>query len=83
MNDSGLRCKKEFVNHKILDCIGDFYLSGFPLLGSIHATQPGHELNNRLLEKIFQNKDNYEIIELNPYHIPTSHQENMLTNNVA
>ena len=83
LNDSGLRCSKEFVKHKILDCIGDFYMSGLPLLGSIYATQPGHELNNRLLEKIFQNKDNYEIIELNPYHIPTSHQENILNNNVA
>ena len=83
LNDSGLRCSKEFVKHKILDCIGDFYMSGLPILGSIYATQPGHELNNRLLEKIFQNKDNYEIIELNPYHIPTSHQENILNNNVA
>ena len=83
LNDSGLRCSKEFVKHKILDCIGDFYMSGLPILGSIYATQPGHELNNRLLKKIFQNKDNYEIIELNPYHIPTSHQENILNNNVA
>ena len=77
LNDNGLRCNKEFVKHKILDCVGDFYMSGLPLLGSIQATQPGHELNNRLLEKIFQNKDNYEIIELNSYYMPIPHQQNI------
>ena len=28
LNDSGLRNKLEFVNHKILDCMGDLFLSG-------------------------------------------------------
>ena len=84
LNDTGLRCNKEFVKHKILDCIGDFYMSGLPLLGSIYATQPGHELNNKLLKKIFQNKDNYEIVEFNSYYMPIPHQENILNNiNVA
>ena len=59
-------------------------MSGLPLLGSVHATQPGHELNNRLIQKIFQNKNNYEIKELNTYNIAISHQENILNNiNVA
>ena len=35
LNDTGLRCNKEFVKHKLLDCIGDFYMSGLPILGSI------------------------------------------------
>ena len=84
LNDTGLRCNKEFVKHKILDCIGDFYMSGLPLLGSIYATQPGHELNNKLLKKIFQNKDNYEIVEFKSYYMPIPHQENILNNiNVA
>ena len=84
LNDTGLRCNKEFVKHKLLDCVGDFYMSGLPILGSIHAIQPGHELNNRLIQKIFENKNNYEIIELNPYNLPISHQENNLNNiNVA
>ena len=84
LNDTGLRCDKEFVKHKILDCIGDFYMSGLPLLGSVYATQPGHELNNKLLKKIFQNKDNYEIIDFISYHMPVSHQRNILNNiNVA
>ncbi len=84
LNETGLRCNKEFVKHKILDCIGDFYMSGLPLLGSIHAVQPGHELNNKLIQKIFKNKNNYEIIEPNSYHMPITHQDNMLNNvNVA
>jgi len=84
LNNTGLRCNKEFVKHKILDCIGDFYMTGLPLLGSVCATQPGHELNNRLIKKIFQNKDNFEIIELNSYNIPVSYQEDVMNNiNVA
>ena len=84
LNDTGLRCNKEFVKHKILDCVGDFYMSGLPLLGSVHATQPGHELNNRLIKKIFQNKNNYEIQELYSYDMPITNQENTLNNiNVA
>ena len=84
LNATGLRCHKEFVKHKILDCVGDLYMSGLPILGSVHSTQPGHELNNRLIKKIFQNKDNYEILELEPYHVSVSNQQNVLNNiNVA
>ena len=84
LNDTGLRCNNEFVKHKILDCMGDFYMSGLPLLGSVYATQPGHELNNKLIKKIFQSRDNYEIIELNTYNMPLSHHKNILNNvNVA
>ena len=84
LNKTGLRCNREFVKHKILDCIGDFYMAGLPLLGSVHAAQPGHELNNKLLKKIFQNKENYKIVELTPYHISIPTQGNILNNvNVA
>ena len=65
LNSDGLRFKDEFVRHKILDCVGDFYMSGLPLLGSVHARQPGHELNNRLLKKIFEN----QILFLMPYTV--------------
>ena len=84
MNETGLRCNKEFVKHILLDCIGDFYISGLPILGSIRAIQPGHELNNRLIKKIFLSKENYEVTEINSYHVPIPHQENVLNNiNVA
>ena len=33
LNENGLRNKKEFVNHKILDCMGDLYLTGYKIIG--------------------------------------------------
>ena len=35
LNEGGLRNEKEFVNHKILDCMGDLYLTGFKIIGKI------------------------------------------------
>lgn len=53
LNEGGLRFKDEFVRHKILDCVGDLYLAGGPVLGQIKALRAGHTLNNALLHKIF------------------------------
>jgi len=53
LNEDGLRYEDEFVRHKILDCIGDLYLAGGPIIGNVHADRSGHELNHRLLEAIF------------------------------
>lgn len=53
LNKEGLRYKDEFVRHKVLDCIGDLYLSGGQLVGQISATRTGHGLNNKLLHKLF------------------------------
>lgn len=84
LNSNGLRCNKEFVKHKILDCIGDFYLCGLPILGNFYAAEPGHELNNKLLQKIIRNKDNFKIIELNSYQPSILLHDNVMANvNVA
>ena len=64
LNPDGLRNNKEFVNHKILDCIGDLYTSGYRIVGSVICSQGGHYLTNQLLRKVFQNKDNFSIIEI-------------------
>lgn len=61
LNQNGLRYKDEFVRHKILDCIGDLYLAGHPLIGKVKSYQGGHEMNALLLNKIFSDKNNYEI----------------------
>jgi len=61
LNQEGLRFKDEFVRHKILDCIGDLYLSGFFITGKITCNQGGHELTSNLLKKIFHNKKDYSI----------------------
>tara|TARA_B100000242_G_scaffold292865_1_gene269323 strand:- start:134 stop:1057 length:924 start_codon:yes stop_codon:yes gene_type:complete len=72
INKSGLRNEKEFVNHKILDCLGDLYLSGFKIIGSIVCSQGGHGLTSSLLKKVFQEKSNYSLIELKGKNLPHS-----------
>ena len=54
LNEGGLRNEKEFVNHKILDCMGDIFLSGHKIIGKIICSQGGHKLTNNLLRKVFQ-----------------------------
>ena len=65
LNQEGLRKKDEFVRHKILDCIGDLYLSGYFISGKILCNQGGHELTGQLLIKILKNKKNYSISNFN------------------
>ena len=65
-----MRNDKEFVNHKILDCIGDLYTSGYRIVGSIICSQGGHFLTNKLLRKIFENKDNFSILEIKEKNLP-------------
>ena len=70
LNPEGLRNKKEFVNHKILDCIGDLYTSGYRIVASIKCSQGGHYLTNQLLRKIFNNKENFSILEIKEKNLP-------------
>ncbi len=63
LNQGGLRSKKEFVNHKILDLAGDFMLSGSRVIGSTECIHGGHALTNKFLKKIFSDKNNYDIVE--------------------
>ena len=61
VNPEGLRDKLEFVRHKILDCVGDLYQAGMPIIGSVRASKTGHYHNNMLLREVFKFEDNYEI----------------------
>jgi len=70
LNEEGLRNSKEFVNHKILDCIGDLYTSGYRMIASIVCSQGGHYLTNQLLKKTFENKDNFSIVEIKERNLP-------------
>ena len=70
MNEEGLRNNKEFVNHKILDCMGDLYLSGYKVIGSIKCSQGGHKLTNELLRKLFSDESNYSLIEIKGKSLP-------------
>ncbi len=70
LNPEGLRNNKEFVNHKILDCIGDLYTSGYRIVASIQCSQGGHYLTNQLLRKVFQNNENFSILEIKEKNLP-------------
>ena len=64
LNNGGLRNEKEFVNHKILDCIGDLFLSGYKVVGKIICSQGGHKLTNDLLRKVYDDKKNFSLHEI-------------------
>ncbi|EDZ60228.1 UDP-3-O-(3-hydroxymyristoyl) N-acetylglucosamine deacetylase [Candidatus Pelagibacter sp. HTCC7211] len=70
LNKDGLRNDKEFVNHKILDCIGDLYTSGYRIIGNVLCSQGGHYLTNQLLRKVFVDKNNFSIIEIREKNLP-------------
>ena len=72
LNKENLRNKKEFVNHKILDCMGDLYLCGFKIIGNLHCSQGGHSLTNELLRKVFKNDSNFSILEVKEKTIPNT-----------
>ncbi|SFR62932.1 UDP-3-O-acyl-N-acetylglucosamine deacetylase [Thiomicrospira sp. ALE5] len=62
MNKGGLRNKDEFVRHKILDAVGDLFMSGYAIVGEFSAFKSGHALNNQLLRKLFEQDDAFEFI---------------------
>ena len=70
LNPEGLRNDKEFVNHKILDCIGDLYTSGYRVIAKIKCSQGGHYLTNQLLRKVFENNENFSILEIKEKNLP-------------
>ena len=70
LNKDGLRNDKEFVNHKILDCIGDLYTSGYRIIGNVMCSQGGHYLTNQLLRKVFVDKNNFSLIEIREKILP-------------
>jgi UDP-3-O-[3-hydroxymyristoyl] N-acetylglucosamine deacetylase len=72
LNENGLRNEKEFVNHKILDCMGDLYLAGYKIIGKLICSQGGHKLTNQLLRKVFQNDENFSLIEITEKHLPNT-----------
>ena len=72
LNENNLRNEKEFVNHKILDCMGDLYLAGYKIIGKIICSQGGHKLTNQLLRKVFQKDENFSLIEITEKHLPNT-----------
>ena len=83
MNDGGLRNNLEFVNHKILDCMGDLYLSGYKIIGSVNCSHGGHSLTNKLLRQVFSNHKNYSLIEIKGKNLPHSFADKSYLKSIA
>lgn len=64
LNPEGLRYEDEFVRHKILDAIGDMALLEYTMIGEYEAVAGSHHLNHFLTKKLYEDKENYEIIDL-------------------
>ena len=64
LNPEGLRHKDEFVNHKILDLMGDIALIGHRIIGSVHAARSGHHVNNLFARRLIESMNAYSLVEL-------------------
>ncbi|UCH76152.1 MAG: UDP-3-O-acyl-N-acetylglucosamine deacetylase [Rhodospirillales bacterium] len=64
LNEGGLRFEDECARHKALDCVGDLYLAGAPIIGHFHGVRPGHAVNNLLLRQLFADPNAWEIVDL-------------------
>lgn len=64
MNEGGLRYEDEFVRHKILDCVGDLYLAGGPIVGAVTASRAGHMANNQALHALFADPSAYRWVDM-------------------
>ena len=64
LNKDGLRYKNELMRHKVLDVVGDLYLSGYPIIGQYKGFKTGHFITNNLLKELFKSEDNYLIHQI-------------------
>ena len=64
LNDGGLRYDDEFVRHKVLDAVGDLYLSGAPIRGHYYGFRAGHQITNELLKTLFADCTAWRFVEL-------------------
>ena len=80
INSSGLRINNEFIKHKALDCLGDFYLLGMPIIGKITCFAPGHKINQNFIKEILKNKNNYKIENRNEANNFSSYIDDVNTN---
>jgi len=62
LNPDGLRFPDEFVRHKILDAMGDVSLLGLPVIGHLKAFKSGHALNQRLVQAVLADAENYAVV---------------------
>lgn len=62
LNEEELTFLIEPVLHKLLDMIGDLYMSGYKIHGNFFGHKSSHKMNSMLIKEIFSNPDNFEFI---------------------
>ena len=77
LNAEGLRFADEFVRHKVLDCVGDLYLAGAPILGHVDAVRVGHALNYRLLRALFDQPAAWRMVDLTTSYAMAGRREGL------
>jgi UDP-3-O-[3-hydroxymyristoyl] N-acetylglucosamine deacetylase len=84
LNAEGLRFDDEFIRHKALDCVGDFFLAGVRLRGLVTAYKPGHGINNKLLRALFDDRSAWRVVNTStvtaPLRAPADNRAYVLTN---
>ena len=63
--------------------MGDLYLSGHKIIGSIKCSQGGHSLTNQLLRKVFIDKSNYTIFEIKEKSLPHTYINKSILKSIA
>ena len=63
LNEGGLRVEREFVRHKVLDCLGDLFLIGMPIKAKMTVERPGHALSTKLVQSLLNDTTAYKVVE--------------------
>lgn len=64
INENGLRFPNEFVRHKALDALGDLVTLEMPLMGHLVLHKAGHDIMNKLIQKIVSSPKSYRFVEM-------------------
>lgn len=84
INEGGLRYADEFVRHKALDCVGDYFLAGAAIHGLVTTKRPGHGINNKLIRALFADPANYRLVGDEQVDVPMIvEREEMVSERVA
>jgi UDP-3-O-[3-hydroxymyristoyl] N-acetylglucosamine deacetylase len=62
LNEGGLRYGDEFVRHKALDCVGDYFLASVRIRGVVSTTRPGHGINNTLMRALLADRSAWRLV---------------------
>jgi UDP-3-O-[3-hydroxymyristoyl] N-acetylglucosamine deacetylase len=82
LNEEGLRYNDEFVRHKALDCVGDYFLSGLRMRGAVSTIRPGHGINNKLLRALFADRSAWRLVSRAYAAMPMTETHQAIVENI-